>query len=283
MCATNGSAEADAALRFAAMLASREELLLRVVTVLEPLPVLPGQPAGVAWQGGIETDRGERILDDVRAELSRLKLCPSALTSTLVGQSAVTIAAAAREWNASYIVLGSGRHGTIERILISDTVARVMRDAGAPVIAVPTSRGALPTNGVVAVDFGKTSLVAARSAADVIDNGLLHILHIRPEIDLPATDPSAWSDVYESGAQSLMTKLADELKVSHPDVHTTTTVLRGHAPTVLLDYSDHVGADLIAVGQHGHGVVDRFLFGSVARAVVHSAHCAVLVAPPVGK
>ena len=44
-----------------------------------------------------------------------------------------------------------------------------------------------------------------------------------------------------------------------------------------------VAADLIAVGQHGHGVVDRFLFGSVAQAMVRSAQCAVLVAPPTKK
>src|SRR5689334_23286976 len=35
--ATNGSPEADAALRFASAIAAREELLLRILTVLEPL------------------------------------------------------------------------------------------------------------------------------------------------------------------------------------------------------------------------------------------------------
>jgi nucleotide-binding universal stress UspA family protein len=281
--ATNGSAEANAALRFASALAGREELLLRVLTVLEPLPALPAQPAGAQWQITIETEQAESILERVRNELSLLGKPPSALTCMLVGNPGATIASAAREWNAKCVIVGAGRHRAIERFLAGDTVVRVMRHAIAPVIAVPASSGALPRNGVVAVDFGETSLAAARSAAEVIGEGVLHILHIRPEIDLPATDPSAWSDVYESGAQSLMSKLADELKSLHPSVKTTTMMLRGHVSTVLLDYADHVGADLIAVGQHGRGVVDRILFGSVAQAVVHSAHCAVLVSPPAGK
>ena len=283
LAATNGSAEADAALRFAAALASREDLLLRVITVLEPVPALPAQPAGVGWHVAIERQRGERILDGVRAELVRQGTHASALTSMLVGSPGATIAAAAGEWNARYTILGAGRHGTVERLLTGDTVARIMRHAVTPVIAVPVSCGALPRNGIVAVDFGETSLTAARKAAEVIGEGVLHLLHIRPEIDVPATDPRAWSDVYESGAQSLMAKLADELKRSQPNVHTTTTILRGHVATVLLDYADQTLADLIAVGQHGHGVVDRFLFGTVAQAVVHAAQCPVLVAPPAGK
>lgn len=281
--ATNGSAEADAALRFASTLASREELPLRVLTVLEPLPALPAQPAGAAWPMTIELERADCILDRVRAELSLLGKPPSAQTCTLVGSPGATIARAAREWNAHYVVLGTGRRGAFERFLRGDTVVRVMRHAAAPVIAVPASCGALPRNGVVAVDFGEASLAAARSAAAVIRDGVLHLLHVRPAVDLPATEPSGWSNVYESGAKSLLAKLTIELRESHPDLRIDNTVQHGHVPTVLLDFADRVGADLVAVGQHGHGVVDRFLFGSVAQAVVHTVQCTVLVSPAVAE
>jgi nucleotide-binding universal stress UspA family protein len=277
--ATNGSAEADAAFRLAAALATRDGMMLRVLTVLEPLPAIPPQPAGVGWYVAIERERGQRVLDDVHSELSRLADPPASLRTMLVGNPGATIADAAREWNAKYVVVGTGRRGAVDRFLRGDTVVRVMRHSVSPVIAVPSSHGALPRYGVVAVDFGTPSLAAARSAAAVIGDGVLHIVHIRPEIDLPATDAGAWSAVYESGAQSLMTKLADELQSRHPDVRTTTNLLRGDVPSVLLDYADRTEAELIAVGQHGHGVVDRFLFGSVARAIVHAAPCTVLVAP----
>lgn len=278
--ATNGSAEADAALRFAAALAWRDELPLRVLTVVEPLPALPAQPSIAAYQVTIETGRAEQLLERVRHDLSALPSRGAVLTTMLVGAPGAAIADAARQWSANYIVLGAGRHGKLERLLTGDTVVRVMRHATVPVIAVPTGCGTLPHNGIVAVDFGPASAAAARSAADVMGAGTLHLVHVRPEIDIPATDPSAWAEVYESGAQSLMKRLVDELRQSHPELETTITLLRGHPSKVLLDRADDVNADFIALGQHGHGTVERFLFGSVAHAIVRSAKCAVLVAPP---
>jgi len=44
--------------------------------------------------------------------------------------------------------------------------------------------------------------------------------------------------------------------------------------------ADDVGADLIVVGTHGHGVLAAALIGSVARALCHHAHQPVLVVPP---
>jgi nucleotide-binding universal stress UspA family protein len=41
--ATNGSPVGDAALHFAIALAKREDVPLRIITVLEPLPVLPSE------------------------------------------------------------------------------------------------------------------------------------------------------------------------------------------------------------------------------------------------
>jgi len=54
--AANGSPDADAAFRFASALARRDDLLLRVLTVLEPLPAVPSHQAGVGWHSAIETE-----------------------------------------------------------------------------------------------------------------------------------------------------------------------------------------------------------------------------------
>lgn len=277
--ATNGSPEADAALRFAAAFAAREKTVLRVLTVLEPLPALPAQTAGAAYQTGFEMERGERILNRIHGELVALPAPPQSLTTMLVGAPGPTIANAAREWKADLIFLGAGRHGAVERFLAGDHVVRVLRHATVPVITVPTGKGALAHNGIVAVDFGAASIAAARSAASLLSDGSLQLVHVRPEVDIPATDPSGWSALYEAGANALLTQLGDELRLEHPRLHVTSRLLKGHTATVLLDLVGRSGADLIAVGQHGYGVVDRFLFGTVAQAMVRSAPCAVLVTP----
>lgn len=279
--ATNGSAEANAALSFASAYAAREELLLRVLTVLEPLPLLPGQLASGTYAMTVELERGDAVLERVRSQLAALGTPPRSLTSLLVGSPGPTIADAAREWKAQYIVLGAGRHGTLDRLLSGDTAARVLRRADAPVIAVPSTSTELPRHGVVGVDFGVASLTAARRAARLIGEGVVHLLHVRPEIDIPAADPDAWSEIYELGAGAFMTKLTSDLEAEFPDVRFETSFERGHAATVILGFADRVRADLVAVGQHGYGVVDRFLFGSVAQEMIRSAKCTVLVTPPV--
>lgn len=277
--ATNGSAEAEAALHFATALARRIKLPLRVLTVLEPLPAIPAQPAGASYHFGVEMERGERILNMVREELSANGIGDPATTSMLVGTVGTTIAQAARDWRAGYIILGAGRHGALERMLAGDTVVRVMRHAPAPVIAVPASCDVLPHNGVAAIDFGPASLNAARAAAAIVCTGVLHLVHVRPEIDLPATDPEGWSAIYESGARSLLTQLADELRHEYPRLRIDVAIRRGHTPSTLLDYINEVGAEFVAAGQHSRGAVDRVLFGSVANALVRGARCGVLVAP----
>lgn len=54
------------------------------------------------------------------------------------------------------------------------------------------------------------------------------------------------------------------IKVGHP------------AENIVID-AEQSGADLIVVGHRGHGLMGRWLLGSVAKQVMHHATCAVLV------
>jgi nucleotide-binding universal stress UspA family protein len=58
-------------------------------------------------------------------------------------------------------------------------------------------------------------------------------------------------------------------------LHVTTEVLSGSPKQVILEEADAFGADLIVVGSHGHGMLDRFLLGSVSQAVALHAKCSV--------
>jgi nucleotide-binding universal stress UspA family protein len=55
----------------------------------------------------------------------------------------------------------------------------------------------------------------------------------------------------------------------------TTEVIFGSPKVVILEDAEAFGADLIVVGSHGHGALERFLLGSVAQAVVLHAACSV--------
>lgn len=64
--------------------------------------------------------------------------------------------------------------------------------------------------------------------------------------------------------------------------------VKAHAVTVegpsvagaLLDYADHNGIDLIAMSTHGRSGLTRFLMGSVADRIVHTAKMPVLLVRP---
>lgn len=70
--------------------------------------------------------------------------------------------------------------------------------------------------------------------------------------------------------------LAARVTEAGPDVETR-IVVRGHTVDAILRTADEVGADLIAMGSHGHGLLRRALFGSVTDTVLRATDVPVLV------
>ena len=58
-------------------------------------------------------------------------------------------------------------------------------------------------------------------------------------------------------------------------LNVTTEVMSGSPKRVILEEAEAFGADLIVVGSHGHGRLERFLLGSVSQAVALHARCSV--------
>ena len=92
------------------------------------------------------------------------------------------------------------------------------------------------------------------------------------EIDLREIERT-WKD----GALKQLTVLA----VAHgaDTARLTTAVAVGAAAHEIVRYAEAHGADTIVLGSHGHGLVRRFLLGSVADRVVRQSQCAVLIVP----
>jgi nucleotide-binding universal stress UspA family protein len=79
-------------------------------------------------------------------------------------------------------------------------------------------------------------------------------------------------------AQVIVERTVEKLRTK---LDTTTTItgkcLPGPARPVILDEAESWGADLMMVGSHGHGRLERFLLGSVSQSVVSHAKCSVEV------
>lgn len=79
----------------------------------------------------------------------------------------------------------------------------------------------------------------------------------------------------ETAHKDVLAKLRDQHLA---DVEVEVAVLADHAPAkAICDYAEKHGVDLIIVGSHGRGGVERWLIGSVAERVVRHATANVYV------
>lgn len=84
-------------------------------------------------------------------------------------------------------------------------------------------------------------------------------------------------DGLKSSAEAAAQTCRDIIQRRCPQLQVEIDVRIGRAEEAILGSADDWKADLIVVGSHGRGFWDRSLLGSVTNALVHHAHCPVLV------
>lgn len=96
-------------------------------------------------------------------------------------------------------------------------------------------------------------------------------------------EPMGVSQEYYAQANQSALKAAEDatentakiLRQKNAALTVTTVVIEGSPKSVILEEADAFDADLIIVGSHGYGMVERFLLGSVSQAVALHAKCSV--------
>jgi nucleotide-binding universal stress UspA family protein len=295
--ATDGQSATDATMRAAQEIGWRLGATVEVVGVLEPFPSYSMAPSALTLPPDIEAGRRMAVRTAIDARLAALaggaERWPVELRD---GQAGPTIAARARERDATMIVVGAGRHERRNRIFGGERAIRVLRAADRPVMMVPADFTALPTTVVVGMDFSPASVRAARAALFLLgDGGRLVLVHVTPLISLPTVPPTfmlsdtrfeplvaRWREDEAASTARLFERLRDDLRPSTPSGVTIETRSRtGDVREELLDVAAETGAGMLAVGTQGATALERLLMGSVATDIVrHAGRAVVLVAPP---
>ncbi len=131
---------------------------------------------------------------------------------------------------------------------------------------------------VVGVDGSEESARALRWAAEYVQRvgGLVHAITVWHQpvqfgYRLPTSDAEL-----EQRARESLDGIVSSVKSEFPAVEVKSRLLRGHVVDELVGLSHQ--ADIMVMGNKGHGAFTGMMVGSVTLKLVHHARCPVLVA-----
>lgn len=283
--ATDQSELSMAAAHVAHGLAERHHARIQVVSVVDTRSAPIPPPLDIALQIGDEVAnpavheaRNTELRDGISAALGAPVDWP---VRTMLGTPAHAIAQEARRVHAALIVVGLRRHHRIDRATHDETALEIMRHAPCPVYGVVAGTTALPTRVLVAMDFSRTSRIAARTACAVVGEHATVVMAYVPRLETFLPDDGE-REIHELGVEAGFERTARELAV--PGISFDHVVLHHQRPRptseALLEEADASKADLIAAGSARHGRLDRWMLGSVSTELARDGRRSVLVVPP---
>ncbi len=187
----------------------------------------------------------------------------------------------ARATDAELLVLGAKQHTALGRWLGGSTVHNLVRMLRTPMLVVGAPPAAIRRI-LVSVDASpaaRPTLEFAQRFADLFD-AELRVLHvIEPLPILPETPPPVNPNLYERFLEEECEQKIWPL-VS-PDVE---KVIRRAAPdTGIIAEAQTWQADMVIVGSHGKGFMERMLVGSVTERLLNQLPAPLLLVVPAGR
>jgi nucleotide-binding universal stress UspA family protein len=142
---------------------------------------------------------------------------------------------------------------------------------------------------VLATDGSQTSAAATDALKKVAlaDGDLVKIISI-VDMAVPLAidiyggylpDTTEIEKAAKESAAKVLEETEKKIRAYFPDreLQITTDILFGTPESRIVETAQEISCDLIVLGSHGHNGWERLLLGSVSDAVIHHAHCSVLV------
>jgi nucleotide-binding universal stress UspA family protein len=130
--ASAGDGESRGATALAAALSAREHSEVLALGVALPFPRSSGGLFSMRTASAIDEDDRRKVLEHLERSLRGIDAASTWPKQAVVGMPADTINDVATTWHASMILLGSGRHRTLDRVFGGETAIAVMRRAHVP-------------------------------------------------------------------------------------------------------------------------------------------------------
>jgi nucleotide-binding universal stress UspA family protein len=257
---------------------------------LEPLPVGFDMGTGLALDGELIARNQENLTGQVeRHGLRAPELAGSEVRS---GAAYRVLAETAQQIGADLIVVGATECGPLAAELLGSTADRILRKASCPVLIVRGELPVPPRRVLAPVDLSPLSGDAfrcglhllAQLVGDAAGNAETHVRVVYALSFLDALEVRQRTG--GTPLEQIEGIAAEELRrfvlANRPEApfHVETAILQGEPRVEILRELQEQPADLVILGTHGRGGMDRLVLGSVASTISRKAPCSVLVLSP---
>jgi nucleotide-binding universal stress UspA family protein len=137
-----------------------------------------------------------------------------------------------------------------------------------------------PRRILVPTDFSEPSHAAALYAAGLAKafGAELHVLHAmhHPEAHTWAVERAHMPQLFEQAEADTRQEMGAVTGKIDPSIEPKVAVELGKPEELILEYTKVHDIDLIVMGTHGKGTVEKLLVGSVTTKVMNQASCPVL-------
>ncbi|QDT61411.1 Universal stress protein [Stieleria bergensis] len=278
--ATDGSGTAIAATKTVEQLAEHNPIDVTVVTVSYDPQRYQFQPWVPEWTEQ-ENARTAKILADAKRTLDRT--CQSVSIKHVSGAVVPAILDEATKSRADLIVIGAKGHSAIGRLLLGSVSDSVASKADCSVLVVRPN----DTLGFDRVVVGYDKSVASREAvAELMEMKLSDEMHFdvvsvaeQPYVYVGegfAEPPIALSPAQIRPIEETCERMASQI-AEHFHRTRSHTPIAAHVGDAIVQQAESAGADLILVGDTGHGMLDELFLGSTSKYVLRHAPCSVWI------
>ena len=206
---------------------------------------------------------------------------------------------AADEWRADMIAVGARGTAPLRALLLGSVSQHVVNRSRLPVLVVRGKGGAPSANAPLSVLMACDGSPACEQAAKVVgqlswpagsQGWLISVVEgflageVPKWLEAAARDSETeamaqqWAKEHDDDLRRAQTELTDRaagmgstFTACHP------MVAEGHAAEQILNAIDKVHADLVVVGAHGLGTIERLFIGGTSDKILSHAPCSVLV------
>jgi len=185
---------------------------------------------------------------------------------------------------AGLLVVGARGQHPLRDFALGTTAERLVRMSTAPVLVVKRAPKSAYRRVLAPVDFSADAAGALALAARLAPEAALSVLHAFEVpfesalrlADAPPAEIERNRREARDAAREAMEKMLRPLGLGS---RATRLLEHGYAPARIAEAEKRSGADLVAIGKHGRGVLEELLIGSVTLHALAGSQCDVLVVP----